>query len=81
MPLQRGQKSVGKTLVFLSTQEAVEFHYILLSRSLATAFKQLSLHRLHGNMQQAERTKVFYEFSKAKAGILLCTVSGHRELC
>ena len=39
------------------------------------AESQLAFFKLHGNMSQQERTAVFKNFSQAKNGILLCTVS------
>ncbi|XP_030317009.1 probable ATP-dependent RNA helicase DDX31 isoform X4 [Calypte anna] len=36
--------------------------------------------RLHGNMEQEERTEVFQEFLKSKTGILLCTDVAARGL-
>ncbi|KAF3820980.1 hypothetical protein GH733_011133 [Mirounga leonina] len=74
-----------KMIVFFSSCELVEFHYHLFlqtlqSRSGAPASGQLpsastplKFLRLHGNMEQEERTAVFQEFSHSKTGVLLCT--------
>uniref|UniRef100_A0A8C8YEJ8 ATP-dependent RNA helicase n=1 Tax=Panthera leo TaxID=9689 RepID=A0A8C8YEJ8_PANLE len=75
-----------KMIVFFLSCELVEFYYRLFLQTLpacsgapasrqppsaSTRFKFL---RLHGNMEQEERTAVFEEFSHSKTGILLCTV-------
>ncbi|MCI4392812.1 hypothetical protein PGIGA_G00150280 [Pangasianodon gigas] len=76
-----------KLIVFISSCEAVEFLVTLLSTVLcgksSTANKQqLSINflRLHGNMEQEERTEVFQEFSQSKTGVLLCTDVAARGL-
>ncbi|XP_053510127.1 probable ATP-dependent RNA helicase DDX31 [Ictalurus furcatus] len=76
-----------KLIVFISSCEAVEFLDTLLSTVLcgksSTANKQqLSINflRLHGNMEQEERTEVFQEFSQSKTGVLLCTDVAARGL-
>ncbi|XP_069871015.1 ATP-dependent DNA helicase DDX31 isoform X4 [Dipodomys merriami] len=76
-----------KMIVFFSSCELVEFHYSLFLRTLLgrsgppaasgrlpSASSRLKFLRLHGNMEQEERTAVFQEFSHAKTGVLLCTV-------
>ena len=75
MCFQHGDKGIGKTLVFVSTQEAVELLHVLLTKCLAIDYPQLSISRLHGDMKQQQRTEAFNKFSVAKAGILVCTVS------
>ncbi|XP_074150076.1 ATP-dependent DNA helicase DDX31 isoform X1 [Sminthopsis crassicaudata] len=81
-----------KLIVFFSSCELVEFYYhlflqTLLSSSMAPASGQspsassrLKFLRLHGNMEQEERTAVFQEFSQSKSGILLCTDVAARGL-
>ncbi|XP_053337694.1 probable ATP-dependent RNA helicase DDX31 [Clarias gariepinus] len=77
-----------KLIVFISSCEAVEFLATLLSTVLcggnsgAESKQRLSINflRLHGNMEQEERTEVFQEFSQCKAGVLLCTDVAARGL-
>ncbi|KAI5613026.1 putative ATP-dependent RNA helicase DDX31 [Silurus asotus] len=76
-----------KVIVFISSCEAVEFLITLLSTVLcgksSTENKQqlsISFLRLHGNMEQEERTEVFQEFSQSKTGVLLCTDVAARGL-
>uniref|UniRef100_A0A8C9LB31 ATP-dependent RNA helicase n=1 Tax=Pavo cristatus TaxID=9049 RepID=A0A8C9LB31_PAVCR len=81
-----------KMIIFFSSCEQVEFHYELLvnvlsgdleseqpKRSSASSV-QLQFLRLHGNMEQEERTEVFQEFLKSNTGILLCTDVAARGL-
>ncbi len=73
----------SKILVFLATQDSVNFHESLLSTALhksklgvdGQASSQVQFYKLHGNMDQKDRTKVYTEFSEASTGVLLCTVS------
>ncbi|KAF7687543.1 probable ATP-dependent RNA helicase DDX31 [Silurus meridionalis] len=76
-----------KVIVFISSCEAVEFLITLLStvlcgKSSTENKQQLSINflRLHGNMEQEERTEVFQEFSQSKTGVLLCTDVAARGL-
>ncbi|XP_069871014.1 ATP-dependent DNA helicase DDX31 isoform X3 [Dipodomys merriami] len=82
-----------KMIVFFSSCELVEFHYSLFLRTLLgrsgppaasgrlpSASSRLKFLRLHGNMEQEERTAVFQEFSHAKTGVLLCTDVAARGL-
>ncbi|KAK3538901.1 hypothetical protein QTP86_020173 [Hemibagrus guttatus] len=76
-----------KLIVFISSCEAVEFLVTLLStvlcgKSTAANKQQLSIKflRLHGSMEQEERTEVFQEFSQSKTGVLLCTDVAARGL-
>ncbi|OBS81628.1 hypothetical protein A6R68_20175 [Neotoma lepida] len=76
-----------KMIVFFSSCELVEFHYSLFlhtlscrsgaptSEQLPSASWPLKFLRLHGNMEQEERTSVFHEFSHSGTGVLLCTYS------
>lgn len=79
-------------IIFFSSCELVEFHYNLFLQTLLrstgapvlgqapSAFTRLKFLRLHGNMEQEERTAVFQEFSHSKTGILLCTDVAARGL-
>ncbi|XP_037653390.1 probable ATP-dependent RNA helicase DDX31 [Choloepus didactylus] len=81
-----------KMIVFFSSCELVEFHYNLFlqtllnstgapaSGQLPSASTRLKFLRLHGNMEQEERTEVFHEFSHSKTGVLLCTDVAARGL-
>ncbi|XP_050010875.1 ATP-dependent DNA helicase DDX31 [Alexandromys fortis] len=81
-----------KMIVFFSSCELVEFHYSLFlhtlscrsgaatSEQLPSASWPLKFLRLHGNMEQEERTSVFHEFSRSRTGILLCTDVAARGL-
>ncbi|XP_051664154.1 probable ATP-dependent RNA helicase DDX31 isoform X1 [Manacus candei] len=74
-----------KMIIFFSSCEQVEFYYDLLVKVLAggpeleqpghSSPSSVSLRflRLHGDMEQEERTEVFQEFLKSKTGVLLCT--------
>ncbi|XP_053764460.1 probable ATP-dependent RNA helicase DDX31 isoform X2 [Panthera pardus] len=81
-----------KMIIFFLSCELVEFYYRLFLQTLpacsgapasrqppsaSTRFKFL---RLHGTMEQEERTAVFEEFSHSKTGILLCTDVAARGL-
>lgn len=81
-----------KMIVFFSSCELVEFHYTVFvhtlscrsgaptSEQLPSASWPLKFLRLHGNMEQEERTSVFYEFSHSRTGVLLCTDVAARGL-
>ncbi|NXK45621.1 DDX31 helicase, partial [Chauna torquata] len=81
-----------KMIIFFSSCEQVEFHYELLLNVLSGGLESeqpkhssvssvyLQFLRLHGNMEQEERTEVFQEFLKSKTGILLCTDVAARGL-
>ncbi|KFO99144.1 putative ATP-dependent RNA helicase DDX31, partial [Calypte anna] len=81
-----------KMIIFFSSCEQVEFYYVLLLKVLAGGVESeqpghssgssahLQFLRLHGNMEQEERTEVFQEFLKSKTGILLCTDVAARGL-
>ncbi len=43
-------------------------------------FIDMPVHKIHGHMQQKERTFVFDEFRKSKSGVLICTDVGSRGL-
>ncbi|XP_069465411.1 ATP-dependent DNA helicase DDX31 [Ambystoma mexicanum] len=81
-----------KLIVFFPSCEMVEFHHTLFTKVLNTGPQlegpkpsdetppQLKFLRLHGNMEQKERTEVFLEFSQCRDGILLCTDVAARGL-
>ncbi|XP_045878981.1 probable ATP-dependent RNA helicase DDX31 [Meles meles] len=81
-----------KMMVFFSSWELVDFHYHLFLRTLPSrlgapasgqppsASTPLKFLRLHGNLEQEERTAVFQEFSRSKTGVLLCTDVAARGL-
>uniref|UniRef100_A0A8B9NBV7 ATP-dependent RNA helicase n=1 Tax=Accipiter nisus TaxID=211598 RepID=A0A8B9NBV7_9AVES len=81
-----------KMIIFFSSCEQVEFHYELLLNVLSGGLESeqpehssvssvhLQFLRLHGNMEQEERTEVFQEFLKSKTGMLLCTDVAARGL-
>ncbi|KAL1786717.1 putative ATP-dependent RNA helicase DDX31 isoform X1, partial [Sigmodon hispidus] len=81
-----------KMIVFFSSCELVEFHYSLFLHTLScrpgaltseqppSASWPLKFLRLHGNMEQEERTSVFHEFSHSGTGVLLCTDVAARGL-
>ncbi|KAM9256674.1 ATP-dependent DNA helicase DDX31 isoform 4-T4 [Cariama cristata] len=81
-----------KMIIFFSSCEQVEFHFELLLKVLSGELESekpegssvssacLQFLRLHGNMEQEERTEVFQEFLKSKTGILLCTDVAARGL-
>ena len=69
-------------IVFLSTQGSVDFHERLLATTLQNCRlgeekeeSSVDVYKLHGDMSQKDRTKIFNEFSSAKNGVLMCTVS------
>ncbi|XP_066293904.1 ATP-dependent DNA helicase DDX31-like isoform X2 [Branchiostoma lanceolatum] len=76
-----------KMLVFLSTQDSVDFHHHLLKNILNDedddaefGGHDITFSRLHGNMTQQDRTEVFQQFREAKSGVLLCTDVAARGL-
>ncbi|CAG0915753.1 unnamed protein product, partial [Notodromas monacha] len=102
--------SEGKIIVFMGTQDMVDFHAELFTRIYAGADGKSSgvddedleddeglldaidkaskkrrpvkayIARLHGKMEQKERTAIFSKFRDTKAGILLCTDVASRGL-
>ncbi|KAM6431064.1 ATP-dependent DNA helicase DDX31 isoform 1-T1 [Liasis olivaceus] len=81
-----------KMIVFFSSCEQVEFHYVLFRKvlggepggegaELSPALPSpLKFARLHGDMKQEERSSVFQAFLQSKTGILLCTDVAARGL-
>ncbi|CAL8072098.1 unnamed protein product [Calicophoron daubneyi] len=85
----RYHKHGGKLIVFMATQDCVDFHYQLFTATLCpddeelmvpTYVSNLSLFRLHGSMEHSEREKVFRDFSVSRSGILLTTDVASRGL-
>ncbi|KAL7980931.1 hypothetical protein Chor_002085 [Crotalus horridus] len=74
-----------KMIVFFSSCEQVEFHYVLFQKVLCEESggegsglapappSPLTFARLHGDMKQEERSSVFQAFLQSKTGVLLCT--------
>ncbi|XP_026543085.1 probable ATP-dependent RNA helicase DDX31 [Notechis scutatus] len=75
-----------KMIVFFSSREQVEFHYVLFQKVLcaesgeegsglapAPLSRTLTFARLHGDMKQEERSSVFQAFLQSSTGVLLCT--------
>nr|CDS21615.1 ATP dependent RNA helicase DDX31 [Echinococcus granulosus] len=83
-------KRSGKLIVFLATQDCVDFHHRLFSETLCKdsdnadgaefQASDLHLYRLHGNMDHKERQTVFQKFSSCPNGILLTTDVASRGL-
>nr|XP_033816524.1 probable ATP-dependent RNA helicase DDX31 [Geotrypetes seraphini]XP_033816525.1 probable ATP-dependent RNA helicase DDX31 [Geotrypetes seraphini]XP_033816526.1 probable ATP-dependent RNA helicase DDX31 [Geotrypetes seraphini]XP_033816527.1 probable ATP-dependent RNA helicase DDX31 [Geotrypetes seraphini]XP_033816528.1 probable ATP-dependent RNA helicase DDX31 [Geotrypetes seraphini]XP_033816529.1 probable ATP-dependent RNA helicase DDX31 [Geotrypetes seraphini] len=79
-----------KLIVFFSTCELVEFHHTLFTNVLTASQQRagsqpliatrLEFLRLHGNMEQEERTEVFLKFSQSSSSVLLCTDVAARGL-
>ncbi|XP_072961311.1 DEAD-box ATP-dependent RNA helicase 17 [Typha angustifolia] len=83
-----------KIVVFLSTCDAVDFHYMLFSefqwcretRDLQPEMHQkkkflsCKVFHLHGNMEHEDRRKAFQSFSLEKSALLLCTDVAARGL-
>ncbi|XP_061189421.1 probable ATP-dependent RNA helicase DDX31 [Saccostrea echinata] len=82
--------SPGKMVVFLSTQDSVEFHYQLMNHFFGGEGAEenanlaeegdIDFYKLHGDMPQKERTKTYQEFSTARTGVLFCTDVAARGL-
>ncbi|XP_048244940.1 probable ATP-dependent RNA helicase DDX31 isoform X1 [Haliotis rufescens] len=74
----------SKMVVFMATQDAVEFHHHLFTKTLSDIpgrdADNLMLFRLHGDMEQKDRTEVYQTFSKSDRGVLLCTDVAARGL-
>ncbi|KAL3691362.1 hypothetical protein R1sor_005013 [Riccia sorocarpa] len=77
-------KGTGKLVIFVSTCDAVDFHYHLMNGYELPAsgkpFFGAKAFRLHGNMPQKERTETFVEFGKASLAFLICTDVASRGL-
>jgi len=87
MKILTGGPTKAKVVVFFSNCDSVEFHHAVLSSGAWTAASSQALLppsapllKLHGNMPQAERTSSLLNFTKAGAGVLLCTDVAARGL-
>lgn len=71
-----------KVLVFMTTQDSVDYHAELFNRVLAKREGRtpISFCKLHGNMPQKDRTAIFKEFRDTESGVLLCTDVAARGL-
>ncbi|KAL0113247.1 hypothetical protein PUN28_012416 [Cardiocondyla obscurior] len=79
-----------KILVFMATQDMVDYHTEILSSILTKPIDDddedsdplvdVEFFKLHGNMTQKDRTEVFRTFSQTKSGVLLCTDVAARGL-
>ena len=78
-----------KVMVFLSTADQVNFLHRLLSSVQTVAastepnqnrFLGCEIHRIHGHMDQDQRSRVFTDFGRCREGILLSTDIGSRGL-
>ncbi|GFQ67765.1 probable ATP-dependent RNA helicase DDX31 [Trichonephila clavata] len=73
-----------KGLIFMTSQNCVDFHYSLFSGVLAPILlkkeHKCKFYRLHGNMKQEDRTEIFHALKSNKEGILLCTDVAARGL-
>ncbi|XP_078737406.1 ATP-dependent DNA helicase DDX31 isoform X1 [Lampetra fluviatilis] len=85
----------AKLVVFVSSREAAEFHFTVLSHRLGGGGDdadeeneeggekeppRVALWRLHGSVDQQERMEVFDSFCKARSGVLVCTDVAARGL-
>uniref|UniRef100_A0A1B6DU77 ATP-dependent RNA helicase n=1 Tax=Clastoptera arizonana TaxID=38151 RepID=A0A1B6DU77_9HEMI len=77
--IQKLQKRYKKMLVFMATQAMVDYHIELFSTVLKT-ITSTKFMKLHGNMEQHERTEVFKSFRQAEIGVLMCTDVAARGL-
>ncbi|PRP73567.1 putative DEAD/DEAH box RNA helicase [Planoprotostelium fungivorum] len=83
----KSQKST-KMILFLSNTDSVDFLYAIMTQSRFPFVKSkkeedneeapqalipLKIHRLHGNLPQVDRTKVYVEFNEAKSGVMICS--------
>ncbi|GFV87200.1 probable ATP-dependent RNA helicase pitchoune [Trichonephila clavipes] len=63
-----------KVMVFFSSCMSVKFHHDLLN------YVNLKVSCIHGQLKQQKRTSMYFQFCKAKSGILLCTDVAARGL-
>lgn len=75
-------KRKKKVIVFLSCKDSVEFHYEVISVLFANHGngEKVNMFRLHGSMDQCDRTPVYNKFSACTAGFLLTTDVAARGL-
>jgi len=76
-----------KMVIFMTTQDMVDYHAELFNRVLApksegdtSTEKKVSFYQLHGNMAQKDRTAIYKEFRDTQSGVLLCTDVAARGL-
>ena len=76
-----------KALIFMTCQTSVDFHYELFNKVLkelvkkSDCLKPLEFHKLHGSMDQKQRSQVFKDFRDPNTtGILLATDVAARGL-
>ena len=75
----------SKLLIFMSTQDQVDFHFTLLNTVFNRIIKEneqdeVEFFKLHGSMEQKERMKIFQQFKDTQTGVLLCTDVASRGL-
>lgn len=75
----------SKLLIFLSTQDQVDFHFTLFSTIFNRIIREneqdeIEFFKLHGNMEQKDRMKIFQQFKETQSGVLLCTDVASRGL-
>lgn len=67
----------GKVIVFLATQDSVDFEHALFSSVLGIMLedteKRIDFLKLHGEMTQHDRAEVFNRFREAASGVLFTT--------
>lgn len=75
----------SKLLIFISSQDQVDFHFTLFSTTFNQIIKEngqdeIEFFKLHGSMEQKERMKIFQQFKDTATGVLLCTDVASRGL-
>ena len=75
----------SKILIFISTQDQVDFHYTLFSTTFNQIAKDnkldaIEFFRLHGSMEQKDRMKIFQQFKNTRTGVLISTDVAARGL-
>eukprot|EP01101_Sappina_pedata_P002156 TRINITY_DN12416_c0_g1_i1.p1 TRINITY_DN12416_c0_g1~~TRINITY_DN12416_c0_g1_i1.p1 ORF type:complete len:617 (-),score=242.31 TRINITY_DN12416_c0_g1_i1:23-1873(-) len=82
--LQEGQKMV----IFMSNINSVEFHHSVFARITMPGAGNVpiqledgkNIFKLHGDMSQVDRSKIFSSFSKSTSAVLFCTDVAARGL-
>lgn len=74
----------GKVIVFLATQDTVDFQHAVFSSVLGIMLedteKRIDFVKLHGEMTQHDRAEVFNRFREATSGVLFTTDVASRGL-
>lgn len=74
----------GKVIVFLATQDSVDFQQAVFSSVLGTMLEdsdnRIDFVKLHGDLSQHDRAEVFRKFREAPAGVLFTTDVASRGL-